>query len=103
MKAQIRFLEGKVEDATRCATSVENIEKGGGLPKSVRQALTNVVSSQYSRYGEKWVAREMVDVIWSTSFFNGVVRDEVYNRAKQSIKEIFLGEKNITRDGLIIR
>ena len=87
MKSRISFLEKKVDDANIRATCVS--ENTDNLSSSVREALINVISTHFSRYGEKRVARDIADVVWSSTFFNGVVRDELLDREKDVIKSVF--------------
>ena len=97
LKARIAFLEKKVKHTNEQATQVEISKEDRDLSKTVREALINIISTNYYRYGEKRVAREISDVVWSSSFFNGVVRDELIKRAKLVIKDTF-SPQNILKE-----
>ena len=56
--------------------------------------MTYIILENYSIYGKKRVTKEISDVVWSTSFFNGVFHDELIKNRKSSLDFLFLKDKS---------
>ena len=85
---RIRYLESQLAESNKKATLVER-KSNDNLSDNVNQAITNIVTTHYRRYGEKRIGKEIADVVWSYNFMNGVVRDELSKRARSDVMKIF--------------
>ena len=76
------------------AKSRKTLLKGTNLETDVTHALTNIIEMNYSRFGKKYISSSIANVIYSSNFLNGVIKDELHRRVaneykKNSHQEIF--------------
>ena len=85
---RIRYLEKKLAETNKKSTFVSR-DDSRSLTESVRDCVTNIVNTHYTRYGEKRIGKEIADVVWSYNFMNGTVRDELFKRARNDLRKVF--------------
>ena len=85
---RIRYLEKKLAETNKKSTFVSR-DDSRSLTESVRDCVTNIVNTHYTRYGEKRIGKEIADVLWSYNFMNGTVRDELFKRARNDLRKVF--------------
>ena len=59
------------------------------MSEDTSQALNSMVDTHCSRFGNKRISKETSDVIFSSSFLNGIVKDETMRRSRKELKNVF--------------
>ena len=63
--------------------------RGKRLSEDTSQDLNSMVNTHCSRFGDKRIGKETSDVIFSSSFLNGIVKDEIIRRSRKELKNVF--------------
>ena len=91
---RVTFLENKLEETksrTGYVTEKVNFEE------DVSQALTNIIKLHYARFGKKRVSNGIANVVYSSTFMNGAIKDELHKRVKKEYRDVF-SPRNILRE-----
>ena len=63
--------------------------RGKILTEDISQTLQDMFSTHYLRFGEKRIGKEISDVLFSSNFMNGIVKDELMRRVTLELKHTF--------------
>ena len=62
------------------------LERGESLTEAINRTLQDMFSTHYSRLGEKRIRKEILDVLFSSNFMNGILKDELMRRVIVELK-----------------
>ena len=83
----VQSLEQKLSAANQKRTTMP--ARGEMLTEDINQTLQDMFSTHYSRFGEKRIGKEISDVLFSSNFMNGIVKDELMRRVTLELKHTF--------------